>query len=106
MLISETPGAWVADKKQKCALLQILSRHEHTGIRERLHHAMTQCRDVSRTTCEGCGVTVPSVDPNRAAAWRRHCVAFKSFSTDDGGRTERELWEARAGRTWPPFDAW
>lgn len=105
--VAETPGAVVVDVRQKCAVLEVRLAHLDPGTQARLDALAASLTRASRERCEACGAAVPPVTPLRAP-WRNHCPACHAryAALAGGGRSERRLWEERAGRAWPPFEGW
>lgn len=104
--VAEMPGAQVVHVKQKHGVFQVRLYHGDPSRQARLRALATELTEASRSRCEACGTTVPTLAPGRAV-WRNHCADCRTLlESFDGDRAERRLWELRAGRAWPPLQGW
>lgn len=103
---AERPGTWVADVRQKCAVLRVSLRHPEPARWPSVAAIAEALADASRRTCEACGSPVP---PVRDGAWRNHCAAcaacLRALAATHPRDAERRLW-MQTSRVWLPEWEW
>lgn len=98
------PGAWVAEVRQKCAVLDVRLWHEDYAVVRRLTAVTDALQAKSASVCEGCGSAVPTLPPiPEPRPTRNHCDACaarrRELNATHGRGAERALWPTVAGST-------